>query len=129
MKPSTYAASGTTIATGTNKTLKTSVGLAAWGPVTNGVTTPTLLFCGSADTVAPCNGSQSAYDTLGSTPKMLINIQGSTHFSWFGPTDAGGGTSGKYALAFQKVYLEGDLRWKPLLVGRPTNATMTTNIQ
>lgn len=35
--------------------------------------------------------------------------------------------SGETALAFQKVYLEGDERWKPfLLKGR---GTVTTNIQ
>lgn len=64
-----------------------------------------------------------------STPKMMISIQGATHFNWFGPTSAGGGTSGKYALAFQKVYLEGDERWESLLLSAPSNGTTTTNIQ
>ncbi len=122
---------GTTIASGTDPTLRTSVGLAAWGPVAAGVQVPTLLLCGSSDGVAPCTMSTGAYAEIpDSTPKMLLSISGASHMSWFGPTSAGGGTSGEYALAFQKVYLEGDERWKPLLVNRPSDAAdWQTNIQ
>jgi len=121
---------GTTIATTTDSTLKTSVGLAAWAPVGSGISVPTLLLCGSSDGTAPCSMSQSSYGSIpDSTPKMMISISGSTHFSWFGPMDAGRGTSGSYALAFQKVFLEGDERWKPLLLESPSGGTVTTNIQ
>lgn len=121
---------GTTIASGTEPTLMTSVGLAAWGPSTSGVQVPTLLLCGTSDTTAPCSTSQSAYTGLPqSTPKMMISIGGASHFNWFSPTAAGGGTSGKYALAFQKVYLEGDERWKPLLLTAPGSDAQMTNIQ
>ncbi|MDD9933506.1 MAG: hypothetical protein OXT09_07885 [Myxococcales bacterium] len=121
---------GTTIASGDDSTLLTSVPLAAWGPVTTGVTVPTLLLCGSSDGVAPCSMSQGAYNSLpDGTPKMMLQIQGATHFNWFAPDAAGRGTSGMYALAFQKVYLAGDERWKPFLMQNPSNATRTTNIQ
>lgn len=121
---------GTTIASGTDSTLMTSVGLAAWGPDTAGVTVPTLLLCGTSDGTAPCRTSQGAYDGLpGSTPKMMVSINGASHFSWFSPTGAGNGISGQYALAFQKVYLAGDTRWKSLLLTQPGQATMETNIQ
>ena len=121
---------GTTIASGTDATLKTSVGLAAWGGSGQKVTVPTLLLCGSSDTVAPCNMSEPVYSAIAEpTPKMMIVIPNTTHFNWFGPLDAGMGTSGKYALAFQKVYLEGDERWKPLLLTKPSSGTMTTNIK
>jgi hypothetical protein len=121
---------GTTIASGDDATLKTSVGLAAFGGSGAGVKVPTLLLCGTADGTAPCNMSQSVYGQIAEpTPKMMISIQGSSHFNWFGPTDAGMGTSGKYALAFQKVYLEGDTRWKPLLLMKPSNGTQMTNIK
>jgi hypothetical protein len=121
---------GTTIATGQDKTLMTSVGLAAWGGVGTGVQTPTLLLCGTSDTVAPCSMSQTVYTQMANgADKMMIQIPLATHFNWFGPADAGGGMSGKYALAFQKVYLEGDERWKPLLMQRPSSGTVTTNIQ
>jgi hypothetical protein len=121
---------GTTIATGTDASLMTSVGLAAWGGVGAGVTTPTLLLCGESDGVADCNMSSYAY--LGipeTTPKMMLTIPGATHFAWFGPEDAGMGRSGSYALAFQKVFLEGDTRWRPLLVAEPSGGTLSTNIE
>jgi hypothetical protein len=121
---------GTTIATTTDKTLKTSVGLAPWAPVGAGISTPTLLLCGSSDGTAPCSMAQSSYRGIPeATPKMMITFSGATHFSWFGPGDAGRGESGAFALAFQKVYLEGDERWKPILLQRPSGGTVTTNIQ
>jgi dienelactone hydrolase len=121
---------GTTMASATDATLKTSIGLAAWGGTGQKVSVPTLLLCGSSDTVAPCNMSQPVYSAITEpTPKMMIEIPNTTHFNWFGPLDAGMGTSGKYALAFQKVFLEGDERWKPLLLTKPSSGTMTTNIK
>jgi predicted small lipoprotein YifL/pimeloyl-ACP methyl ester carboxylesterase len=121
---------GTTHASTRNKSLKTSVGLAAWSPVGAGITVPTLLLCGSSDGTAPCSQSQGSYRGIPeATPKMMVSISGATHFSWFGPTDAGGGVSGKYALAFQKVYLEGDERWKPILKMMASGGTVTTNVK
>jgi pimeloyl-ACP methyl ester carboxylesterase len=104
------------------------VGLAAWGPATSGIRVPTLLLYGSNDTPAPCSASDGAYRGA-ATPKMQVNIDGATHFSWFGPADAGGGTSGKYALAFQKVFLEGDQRWRPLLDAKVAGATVKAALQ
>lgn len=97
---------GTTIASVTDPTLCSSVGLAAWGDV-QGMTVPTLFLCGNADTVAGCSPPFVATGT----PSMLVTISGYTHFNWFGPTQI----SGYYALAWQKVYLEGDERWKSLI--------------
>jgi len=120
---------GTTIAASTDMTLKTSVGLAAWGPVGAGVSVPTLLLCGESDNTANCSQSTGAYRQIPeSTPKMLITIPGANHFAWFGPDDAGRGRSGAYALAFQKVFLEGDERWRPFLITKPATGTQTTNI-
>ena len=121
---------GTTIASGTNPELKTSIGLAAWGPEASGVKVPTLLLCGDADTVAACSQSSGAYRSIPeSTPKMMVTVPGASHLQWFGPTDAGRGLPGQMALAFQKVFLAGDERWKPLLVKGPATGSMTTNIK
>ncbi len=117
---------GTTIATTQDSSLRSSIGLAPWGPTGTGVTVPTLLLCGESDTVAPCSMSAGVYPSM-SGPKMMMSIAGATHFSWFGPTGAGNGISGETALAFQKVFLEGDERWKPLLLS--SHGTVTTNIQ
>jgi hypothetical protein len=122
---------GTTIATTKMTDLKSSVGLAAWGPVGGGIKTPTLFLCGDADAVAACFGDDAAYQAMpADTPKMIVVISGATHFNWFGPTDAGRGTSGAMALAFQKVFLEGDERWRKVLLTKPSGGTVSaTNIK
>jgi hypothetical protein len=122
---------GTTLASQQDSTLRTSIGLAEWGGSGTNVKVPTLLLCGTSDGTAPCNTmSQPVYNAIPSTTsKMVIAINGAGHLNWFGPTNAGAGTSGKYALAFQKVFLEGDERWRPLLLQTPSNGTRTTNIQ
>jgi pimeloyl-ACP methyl ester carboxylesterase len=121
---------GTTIASTTDATLKTSVGLAAWAPVGNGVTVPTLFLCGQSDGTAPCSQSEGAYASVpNTTPKMLVAIPGASHFAWFSPDAAGMGRSGAYALAFQKVFLNGDERWREVLVQPPSSGEFETNIE
>ena len=122
---------GTTIASAGTPSLKSSVGLAAWAPTGLGVRVPTLLLCGGSDGIAPCSGSQGAYNGIpAATPKMIVTIPLTGHLNWFGPRDAGAGTSGSYALAFQKVYLEGDQRWKRVLLQAPAIGTaVSTNIR
>jgi pimeloyl-ACP methyl ester carboxylesterase len=119
----------TTHASITNPMLKTSVGLAAWEPVGAGIKVPTLLLCGSNDGVAGCGYAEGSYAAIPATTiKMMVTIAGVDHFGWFGPTDASGGVSGQYALAFQKVYLEGDTRWAALLKTAVSGGTVVTNI-
>ena len=124
---------GTTIASTNAPTMKSSVGLAPWGPVGAGIKVPTLLFCATGDVVAACNLANGSYTQIpNDTPKMMITITGGDHLSsWFGPRDGGGGVSGMYAVAFQKVFLEGDTRWKSLLLQKPASGTSgyVTNIQ
>lgn len=121
---------GTTIAAGMTASLNSSIGLAAWGGIGDGTKVPTLLLCGDADVVAPCDMSSGVYSTIPeATPKMQITIPGATHFNWFGPTDTLDQMSGKYALAFQKVFLENDPRWKTLLLSKLNGATVETNIK
>ena len=120
---------GTTLASTTDATLKSSIGLAAWAPVGAGVTVPTLFLCGESDGTAPCSQSSGAYAQVpDTTPKMLITIPGASHFAWFGPDAAGMGRSGAYALAFQKVFLAGDERWRPFLTEVPATGSQMTNI-
>jgi hypothetical protein len=62
---------------------------------------------------------------------MLVTLSGTSHLTWVGSYSApGNGAAAKIALAFQKVFLEGDERWKPLLKMMPTGeqSTMTSNI-
>lgn len=121
---------GTTIAAQMTASLNSSIGLAAWGGVGQGTKVPTLLLCGDSDTVAACNMSSSVYGGIpDATPKMQVTIPGATHFNWFSPGDTRDQMSGKYALAFQKVYLEGDTRWKALLATKLSGAMIETNIK
>jgi hypothetical protein len=112
---------GTSYASRTDKTLLSSVALMPWGPVTSGVSVPTLVVCGSSDGTAPCaqHGNGLYRGIANTVPKMRIQIN-SGHA---GQPSSGGGKSGEYGLAFQKVFLEGDLRWRPLLVAAPSEET------
>jgi hypothetical protein len=117
---------GTTLAATEDKSLLTSVGLAPWAPVGRGITTPTLLMCGSTDTVAPCSMAEGAYAEIPeTTPKMLVVLPLVGHLTWLsGP--AAPGLGGAFALAFMKLYLEGDERWKPILLD--AGGDVTTSI-
>jgi hypothetical protein len=113
---------GTTYAATRDPMLKSSIGLAAWQPVGTGVTVPTLFICGESDTTAPCRMASGAYGQMpATTPKMWVEVSGG--HGTFGRPTAGEGRAGSYALAFQKVFLEGDERWRPILVGAMSNAT------
>lgn len=112
---------GTSYASREDKSLLTSIAIMPWGPVTSGVSTPTLVICGSLDAVAPCSShGNSLYRGIpDEVSKMRVQI-GSGHA---GQPSSGGGDSGKYGLAFQKVFLEGDQRWRPLLVAADSEET------
>jgi hypothetical protein len=105
---------GTTYAAQEDSTLRTSVGLMAWGPVRSGIMVPSLFICGASDGIASCGAhSEGAYAGIsGDTPKAIITVSG----GHVGQPSAGGGDSGATALAFQKYFLEGDERWKPILL-------------
>jgi hypothetical protein len=121
------AAGGTTMAANGAPTLKSMITMAVWGGDGTGIQVPALLLCSDDDTVAPCSMSESVYGAIpAGTPKMMVSIAGGNHFSWFSPTSAGGGISGEVALAFQKVFLEGDERWRPFL--RQSRGTVKTTI-
>jgi hypothetical protein len=97
---------GTTIGCRDDPSLKTGIGLAPWSPVSGG-RVPLLFLCGDIDFVA---GVQTPRTASG-TPNMLVSWLLYSHFNWFGPDIE----TGVYALAWQKVYLDGDTRWKPWL--------------
>jgi dienelactone hydrolase len=103
---------GTTFAAAKDPMLKTSVAIMAWGPTSGAITVPSLYIFGSSDTLANTMGMAPYRSMSGTTPKMAVTVS-SGHA---GQPSAGGGESGKAGLAFQKVFLEGDERWRPLLL-------------
>jgi dienelactone hydrolase len=88
------------------------------------ITVPTLLLAGDADdAILGLAMSQPVYEAIPeSTPKILYEIAGASHFDIQPMT--GGGLFGLYGLSWQKVFLEGDMRFKKfLLLPEPANAS------
>jgi hypothetical protein len=112
---------GTTYASQDDATLRSSVAIMPWGPVRSGVKVPTLVICGASDTIASCSSHGTpAYQGIDdAVSKMRVQVSGGHN----GQPTAGGGNSGKFGLAFQKVFLEGDERWRPLLVAADAEDT------
>lgn len=95
------------------------------------LTVPALMFAGTADTaILGLNMSQPAYEAIpDSTTKMIYEVQDADHF-FFNTPSALQGVVGKYALAWQKVFLEGDTRYQPLLLVKgPMASDFRTNLQ
>jgi dienelactone hydrolase len=105
---------GTSFSTADDATLKSSVAVMPYGPTRDSIEVPTLVICGSSDGIASCaSHGNRLYATVGeSVPKMRVTVSA----GHAGQPSAGGGDSGAAGLAFQKVYLDGDQRWKPLLL-------------
>jgi hypothetical protein len=112
---------GTTYAAQGDSTLLTNVAIMPWGPVSRGVTVPSLVICGSSDGTAPCSSHGTPFyrSVADSVPKMRIVVS-SGHS---GQPSAGRGVSGEVGLAFQKLFLDGDERWRPLLVAADSEDT------
>lgn len=103
---------GTTYAAQDDSTLRSNVSIMAWTPATSGITVPSLFIFGSSDTLAGTMGMSSYRGIADTVPKMAVTVR-SGHA---GQPSSGGGASGEAGLAFQKVFLEGDERWRPLLL-------------
>ena len=83
----------------------------AWGPTSSPIKVPSLFIFGSSDSLANTMGMSAYRSITGDVPKMTVTVS-SGHA---GQPSVGGGGSGKAGLAFQKVFLEGDERWLPVL--------------
>jgi len=112
---------GTSYSAQADKTLLTSVAIMPWGPTTTNISVPTLVICGASDGIASCasHGNGLYRGIADSVPKMRVQVSG----GHAGQPSAGGGASGRIGLAFQKVYLEGDTRWKSLLTAVDSEET------
>jgi dienelactone hydrolase len=117
--------------------LKSAITLAGHNSTAGGalrntmITVPTLMLCGDADTsILGLAMSQPVYDAIPeTTPKMLYEVSGASHFDIQPMT--GNNLFGLFGLSWQKVYLEGDQRYKPfLMLPKPQNASdYRTNVK
>jgi dienelactone hydrolase len=92
---------------------------------------PTLLLAGSADTLILGGGmSQPVYDEIPeSTPKMVWEVNGAGHDVANSPSNSAGAI-GRYGLSWQKVFLEGDVRYRKFLLEMAPNASyFKTNVK
>jgi dienelactone hydrolase len=121
----------TWLATADHPELKSAVTLAghnltaSGGAGSRGSRVPTLMMNGALDAtfLGGLGQSESAYDNIPeSTPKLLYVMAYDGHFSWGGPT-TNGNASGRYMMAWQKTFLEGDARYRPFLLERGPNAS------
>lgn len=123
---------GALLAAQSNPELKAVISLAGHHATAGGaravagnLTVPTLLLAGATDPgiLGGGNQSQQVFDVLGdATPKMLYEIAGAGHFVW-GTPGTNDGASGRYALSWQKVFLDGDERYRPFLLEEGPNAS------
>ncbi len=100
--------------------LKTAMSLAghnltAIDPDSRGYNTriPTLIMNGALDTtyLGGLGQSDGVYNAIPwGVPKVFYEVSSAGHFAWGSPTSASDDVA-KIALAFQKTFLEGDIRW------------------
>jgi dienelactone hydrolase len=121
----------TWLATAAHPEIKSAVTLAghnltaSGGLGSLGSRVPTLMMNGALDTtiLGGLGQSEDAYDAIpSSTPKLLYVMAFDGHFSWGTPT-TNGNASGRYMLAWQKTFLEGDTRYRKFLLEPGPNAT------
>jgi hypothetical protein len=112
---------GTLIAASQNPKMqiKAAVSFAAWGPRGGEMSkVPSLMFEATADPLA-ASMSDGYYAAMpDDVPKMLFEVQGSSHNVANDPANHEG-IIGRYGLAWWKVYLEGDERYKKFLTAPP----------
>jgi dienelactone hydrolase len=107
---------GTLIAAADNPDkLKAAVSFAAWGPRGGAMNqVPALMFEATADALA-AGMSDGYYGQVPDTvPKMLFEVQGSSHNVANAPQNHDG-IIGLYGLSWWKVFLEGDERYRQFL--------------
>jgi dienelactone hydrolase len=98
---------------------------------TRGLTVPTLLLAGTGDTATlGLAMSQPVYEVIpDTTPKLLYEVVGATHFDFNDPAFLDGAPA-RFALSWEKVYLEGDTRYQQFLLDKgPKASDFRTNVK
>jgi len=100
--------------------------------VARGSTVPTLMLNGADDTtiLGGQNQTPNAYAQIPeSTPKLAYEMRGFGHFAW-GTPKTNNNISGQFVMAWEKLFLEGDDRYKAVLsqIPHPNAKTFKTNV-
>lgn len=95
-------------------------------------TIPTLMLNGATDVtiLGGLGQSEAAYEAIpDSTPKLLYVFSTLGHFDWGSP-GAGRNAVGRYVMAWEKTFLEGDERYRPFLLEEgPFASTWESNLE
>jgi len=119
---------GTLLVANEDPKLKATISLCGWNPgyPYTKIMSPALMFASLGDPLAG-GQSQGFYRSIPeATPKMLIEMGAADHFLANNPNSTSG-TVGRYGLAWLKVFLEGDERYRKFLQKEP--AVPTTDFQ
>lgn len=123
---------GTLLVANEHPEMKATISMCAWNPgyPYSKIKSPALMFASLGDPLAG-GQSQGFYSSVpDSTPKMLIETPGADHFVANDPASTGG-MIGRYGLAWMKVFLEGDERYRKFLLEKPmvTTTDFQTNVK
>jgi dienelactone hydrolase len=103
--------------------IKASIPLTPWRPLGAFPNTrvPSLLIGAQNDILVPVSDVQTFYNSIpNSTPKAYISFAGADHFVVNNPSIAGNPRiGGRYALAWLKMYLQGDMSYRPVIENQP----------
>ena len=111
---------GTLLVANEDPELKATISLCGWNPgyPYSKIKAPALMFASLGDPLAG-GQSQGFYRSIpDGTPKMLIEMGAADHFLANNPNSTSG-TVGRYGLAWLKVFLEGDERYRKFLQQEP----------
>jgi dienelactone hydrolase len=124
------------IASGKHPEWKTAITLAGhnatatgWDASARVSTVPTLMLNGATDTsiLGGQNQTQNAYALIpNSTPKEMYIMSDLGHFDWGTPA-AEANAAGRYVMAWEKVFLQGDSSYRSVITTRGPNAAVWQN--
>lgn len=101
--------------------LRAAIPYTPWQPEGNfsNITIPTFIMGGEADRVAPAaEHARPHFDSIpDSTEKLYLEIAGGDHFIANNQSEHLHAMLGKYALAWLKLYVDGDERYRDIIYG------------
>lgn len=101
--------------------IRAAIPFTPWEPETDlgGITAPTLVLAGSDDTIAEVD--EHAWRHFGlipaSTPKVYLEVAGGDHYIADTTRGTDLATMGRYAIAWLKLYVDRDERYRDLIYG------------
>jgi triacylglycerol lipase len=104
--------------------IRASIPFTPWEPDSSldGITVPTLVLAGEADDIAEVAEHAWRHFTLipDATPKVYLEVAGGDHYIADTTRGLDLATMGRYALAWLKLHVDGDERYRDFMYGERT---------